>query len=143
MRTIAGLLFALTLALGLPRVAQAEEVTPADQATIRATISSQIDAFRRDDGNTAYGFASPNIQGLYPTADLFMSMVRNAYQPVYRPQSVTFGQLSNSPAGPLQKVFLVGPDGKSYVAVYSLQRQPDGSWRINGCTLVEDSGATI
>ena len=43
----------------------------------------------------------------------------------------------------VQKVFLVGPDGKSYVAVYSLQRQPDGSWRINGCTLVEDSGATI
>ena len=41
------------------------------------------------------------------------------------------------------KVFLVGPDGKSYVALYTLQRQPDGSWRINGCTLIEDSGATI
>jgi hypothetical protein len=143
MRTIAGLLFALTLALGLPRLAQAEDVSPADQASIRATISNQIDAFRRDDGNAAYGFASPTIQGLYPTADQFMSMVRNAYQPVYRPQSVTFGQLSDSPYGPLQKVFLVGPDGKSYVALYSLQRQPDGSWRINGCTIVEDSGATI
>ena len=68
-----------------------------------------------------------------------MNMVRNAYKPVYRPQSVTFGQLSDSPYGPLQKVFLVGPDGKSYVAVYSLQRQPDGTWRINGCTLVEDT----
>ena len=143
MRTIAGLMFALALALGLPRLAQADDISPADQATIRTMISNQIDAFRRDDGNAAYGFASPTIQGLYPSADQFMSMVRNAYQPVYRPQSVTFGQLSASPYGPLQKVFLVGPDGKSYVALYSLQRQPDGSWRINGCTIVEDSGATI
>ena len=40
-------------------------------------------------------------------------MVRGQYQPVYRPRSVTFGPLVDSPAGPLQKVFLVGPDGKS------------------------------
>jgi uncharacterized protein DUF4864 len=143
MRTIAGFLLALTMTFGLARVAAADDISPADQASIRGMISNQIEAFRRDDGNAAYGFASPTIQGLFPTADQFMSMVRNAYQPVYRPQSVTFGQLSDSPAGPLQKVFLVGPDGKSYVAVYSLQRQPDGSWRINGCTLVEDTGATI
>jgi hypothetical protein len=143
MKTIAGLLLALTLALGLPRVAQADDLSPADQASIHGLITSQIEAFRHDDGNAAYGFASPTIQGLFPTADMFMNMVRNAYQPVYRPQSVTFGQLGDSPAGPLQKVFLVGPDGKSYVAVYSLQRQPDGTWRINGCTLVEDTGASI
>jgi Domain of unknown function (DUF4864) len=143
MRTIGRLLFVLALAVGGPRIAGAAEISPADQATIQGMISNQIDAFRHDDGAAAYGFASPNIQGLYPNADLFMNMVRNAYKPVYRPQSVTFGQLSDSPYGPLQKVFLVGPDGKSYVAVYSLQRQPDGSWRINGCTLVEDSGATI
>jgi hypothetical protein len=143
MKVIAGLLLALTLALGLPGLAQADDISPADQASIRAMISGQIDAFRHDDGNAAYGFASPTIQGLFPTADMFMNMVRNAYQPVYRPRSVTFGQLSDSPLGPVQKVFLVGPDGKSYVAVYSLQRQPDGTWRINGCTLVEDTGATI
>jgi len=143
MRTNAGFLLALMMTFGLARVAAADDISPADQASIRGMISNQIEAFRRDDGNAAYGFASPTIQGLFPTADQFMSMVRNAYQPVYRPQSVTFGQLSDSPAGPLQKVFLVGPDGKSYVALYSLQRQPDGSWRINGCTLVEDTGATI
>jgi hypothetical protein len=40
-------------------------------------------------------------------------------------------------------VFLVGPDGKSYVAVYTFQRQPDGSWRISGCYLVPDEGASI
>src|SRR5262245_24212507 len=143
MRTIGRVLLALALLAGAVRVAGAEEISAADQAAIKAMIQSQIEAFRHDDGNAAYRFASPNIQGLYPSVDLFMNMVKNAYQPVYRPQSVTFGEIKDSPVGPLQKVFLVGPDGKGYVALYSLQRQPDGSWRINGCTLVEDSGATI
>jgi hypothetical protein len=143
MKTIARILFVLVVGLGAPRRALADDISPTDQASIRAMISSQIEAFRHDDGTAAYGYASPTIQGLFPTVDQFMSMVRNSYQPVYRPQSVTFGQLADSPNGPVQKVFLVGPDGKSYVAVYTLQRQPDGTWRINGCTLVEDTGATI
>ena len=37
----------------------------------------------------------------------------------------------------------VWPDGKSYVAVYSLQRQPDGTWKINGCVILEDNSPTI
>src|SRR5438093_10745192 len=99
MRTIGRLLFVLALAAGLPRIAGAAEISPADQATIQGMISHQIEAFRHDDGAAAYGFASPNIQGLYPNPDLFMNMVKNAYKPVYRPQSVTFGQLSDSPYG--------------------------------------------
>jgi len=34
-----------------------------------------------------------------------------------------------------QRVLLVGPDGVPVVADYLMQRQPDGSWRINGCIL--------
>jgi hypothetical protein len=33
-------------------------------------------------------------------------------------------------------VFVVGPDGLSYLAYYTMERQADGSWRINGCYLV-------
>jgi hypothetical protein len=123
--------------------ARADDVSSADAAAIKSIVAGQIEAFRRDDGNAAYGYASPAIRDLFPTSDIFMNMVRKGYPPVYRPQSVTFGEVKGSPSGPQQKVFLTGPDGKSYVAIYSLQRQPDGSWKINGCVLVEDKGATI
>jgi hypothetical protein len=32
-------------------------------------------------------------------------------------------------------VLLVGPDGKPVMALYAMERQPDGSWRIDGCML--------
>ena len=123
--------------------ARADEVPAADREAIQGIITSQIEAFRRDDGAAAYGYASPSIQGLFPTVEQFMGMVRNGYMPVYRPRSVTFGATEASPSGPMQKVFLTGPDGRNWVAIYSLERQPDGTWKINGVRLVEEDGATI
>jgi hypothetical protein len=142
---LAGLLRALTLALMLflPAAALAEDVGTADAGAMRSAIQGQIDAFGRDDGTAAYSFAAPGIKAMFPNEGIFMDMVRQQYQPVYRPKSVTFGDAAIGPSGPMQKVFLVGPDGKNYVAVYTFQRQPDGSWKISGCYIVPDDGATI
>jgi hypothetical protein len=140
MKRIAAL--ALALAIGLVSLAAAE-VADADRAEIQSIIGSQIDAFRRDDGAAAYDFASPMIRTLFPTPDIFMEMVQTGYMPVYRPQSFTFGPLLDTPRGPVQRVFITGPDGAGYVAEYFLQQQPDGTWKINGVTLVRDTSPTI
>ncbi len=141
----ARILFALILAFGLslPAAARAEDISSADREAIRSMIGSQIEAFRRDDGGAAYSYASPPIQNLYPTVDLFMGMVRQSFQPVYRPQAYTFGPLVETAAGPKLRVFVTGPDGAPYIAEYSFQRQPDGSWKINGCQLLKDTSPTI
>ena len=119
----------------------AAEMAGADRDSIRAIIESQMSAFQRDDGAAAYGYAAPAIRQLFPSADIFMEMVRTGYQPVYRPRSVTFGELVETPQGPEQRVFLTGPDGRSWVAIYTLERQPDGTWKISGCRLVRDDGS--
>ena len=138
----ARLIAALAVAVGLALPATAEDIGAGDSTAIHTIIQSQIDAFRQDDGAAAYGFASPTIQQIFPSVGVFMDMVRGGYQPVYRPRSVTFGPLADLPAGPEQKVFLVGPDGNRYVALYTLQRQPDGTWKINGCVLLPDTAPT-
>ena len=142
MTRIAALALALVLATGLVRSAAAE-IADSDRAGIQSIIGSQIEAFRRDDGAAAYDFASPMIRTLFPTPDVFMEMVQTGYMPVYRPQSFTFGPLVETPRGPVQRVFITGPDGAGYVAEYTLQRQPDGTWKINGVTLVKDTSPTI
>lgn len=135
-------LFAALLAILVAMPASAE-VAAADRATLQGMVESQIDAFRRDDGARAYAFASPSIQMLYQSPDMFMEMVRKAFQPVYRPQQYTFGSVREGPFGPQLHVYITGPDGQSYVAEYSFQQQPDGTWRINGCRLIKDDSPTI
>lgn len=136
----AALALAALLALASPAAA---DVGEADRADIQTIVSGQIAAFQSDDGAAAYDFASPSIRALFPTVDVFMEMVRSGYMPVYRPQSFTFGPLADTPRGPVQRVFITGPDGAAYVAEYLFQQQPDGSWKINGVTLVKDTSPTI
>ena len=143
MKRITGAFFALALGLGLALPAAAGELGDSDRATIQSLITGQIEAFQHDDGAAAYGYASPTIKSYFPTVEQFMAMVRTGYPSVYRPQSVTMGPLVDSAIGPLQKVFLTGPDGLNYLAIYSMQRQADGTWKINGCTIVRDDAPSI
>jgi hypothetical protein len=139
MRIIAAILIAaLAWAAPLPGRAQSE----ADAAAVQGVIRSQLEAFKRDDGTAAYAFAAPNIQRIFPTADAFMAMVRGAYQPVYRPKSYGFGRLELRDGLPVQAVEIIDADGQSWTAVYTLEREPDGSWKITGCRLVHSDGTT-
>lgn len=106
-------------------------------AAIRDVISSQLQAFQRDDGPGAFAFASPGIRGRFQTPEVFMEMVRRHYAPVYRPSEVSFQTLRASPRGPVQEVLLVGPDGRVVLALYFMERQADESWRIDGVRLVD------
>lgn len=125
-------------------LADAQTVTDADAAEYRRIISSQIAAFNADDGPAAYAFAAPMIQQIFPTPDAFMSMVRQGYQPVYRQKSYVFGKVATDSAGrPTQHVTIVDMNGKTWTAVYTMERQPDGSWKIAGCTLVGVPGADV
>ena len=106
-----------------------------DVVAIRAVIQGQLDAFRADNAGQAFAYASPAIQSIFKNADTFLSMVRTGYQPVYRPREVEFRDLADIDGRLTQRVLLVGPDGTVVVAHYFMQRQPDGSWLINGCVL--------
>lgn len=122
----------LMLSFALPAQAQ---VSSSDQDAIRDVIQSQVDAFRRDDGETAFGLASPNIRGMFGSPDVFMDMVRQGYQPVYRPRVFEFREIVTLHGMVTQKVHVIGPDGRPVTAFYPVTQQPDGSWRIEGCYL--------
>jgi len=133
--------FALVLAFlflsALPAAVRAEDpaVGPVDTAAIRAVISHQLGAFLRDDQTAAFADASPTIQQIFHDPETFMQMVRSAYQPVYRSSSVAFRELGMVEGRLVQRVYMVGPDGIAVLADYEMQRQPDGTWRINGCSI--------
>ncbi len=136
---VAVVIVAVTLFAGA--IAQTAAPDAADRAAIQEVIRDQIAAFRRDDGAAAFALASPGIQAAFGTPEAFMGMVRQGYQPVYRPSQVRFGEVVMRDWGPEQRVFVVGPDGQPYIAVYPMERQADGSWKTNGCSLERPQSA--
>lgn len=117
-------------------------VTAADRAAMEDVIRRQIDAFRRDDGQAAFSFATPDIRRMFRTPEIFMSMVRQGYAPVYRPREVEFRDVIERDGAVVQRVYLVGPDGTPVIALYTMERQSDGIWKIGGCTLLKSDDVT-
>lgn len=126
----------LALVLGLAAGA-ANAQTPDDRVAIQSVITGQLDAFQHDDAGAAFEKASPMIQHMFGTASNFLSMVQQSYPPVYRARQPAFAGLGLTDGRIVQKVELVGPDGRDYLALYIMERQPDGTWKINGCELTD------
>lgn len=134
MRDRIGRALVLLLLLALPAFAQAQ-TGDAEKSAIVGVIQKQLDAFQGDRAVEAFGYASANIQHMFGTADNFLAMVKQGYPPVYRPRSVDFRELVTTEGRIVQKVLFVGPDGVPVIAEYFMERQPDGTWRIDGCRL--------
>ncbi len=129
------------LALILAQPALAEDATVANPA-FQSVITHQLQAMAKDDAQSAYGDAAPNVQLIFPNAEIFMNMVRGGYAPVYRNKSYGFeGSGLDGNGRPYQRVGIVGADGEQYEAVYFMQQQDDGSWKISGCVVVKAAGA--
>lgn len=129
------LIVALMLGAG-PASAQEASLADADRAAMQSVIVQQLDAFKRDDGQTAYGFASDGIKAIFPNATIFMKMVREGYPAVYRSREAEFQDVSFLQGQMwVQEALIVGADGTVMQALYTMERQADGSWKIAGCTL--------
>jgi hypothetical protein len=133
---------ALLFALGLLFVvaaptAQASGVSSADVVEIRAVIQRQIEAFRRDDARGAFALVSPGVRETFRTPENFLDVVRLGYRAVYRPSAVAFRDVLVMGEEVVQPVQITDVAGSPWVAYYSMQRQQDGSWKTNGCHLVQ------
>ena len=121
----------------------AEPLEPGDRAAVRLVIEKQLAAFADDEAEQAFSFASPKIQDMFITARNFMDMVRIAYPVVYRPVGLSF-QVPYLDGGEVwQVVEMRDAAGMDWTALYTLLRQADGVWRINGCVLRRGLGQAV
>ncbi|MBR0831039.1 DUF4864 domain-containing protein [Bradyrhizobium manausense] len=108
-----------------------------DIAAAQGVIRAQEQAFGRDDAAAAYSHAAPAIKQIFPAADIFLSMVQNSYAPVYRHRSFEFGDSKVDGTWIAQRVNIVDDKGEAWVALYTLELQGDGSYKITGCSLLK------
>ena len=140
MRRLIRTLCLMGAVFGLVATTGAAEVTAADARNVRAVIQAQLAAFAADDAQRAFSYAAPKLRDMFGNADNFVAMVRAGYPVVYRPASVAFLKPEHVEGGLAQGVHMTDANGVLWLALYRLERQPDKSWRISACQIVEAAG---
>ena len=112
----------------------------ARDAAITAVVSDQIDALHNDDSERAFSHASPTIKASIRSSELFLIMVKRSYDMIYRPSSHEVQDVKIIDDKPYQVVLFVDQERKRFKIFYEMQKQADGSWKINGVTTFKATG---
>lgn len=130
-RVLGGLVMTIALTVG----------AAAQQVEIEGTIGSQIEAFKADDFEQAFTFATPTLQRLFQTPQNFQRMVTQGYPMVWRPAEVRYLDLREYEGSVFQKVQITDAKGFVHLLMYQMQ-QTDAGWRIAGVQLLQAPGAS-
>ncbi len=115
----------------------ATTLPPQLQQDVRSVIDGQIQAFRSGDHEAAFSYAAPGIRHIFGSTERFIGMVKNGYGAIYGARNWSYGRGEASGNVLLQEVMITGPNGRDWIALYTLRKQPDGSWRIAGVQIVQ------
>ena len=120
---------------------------PSHDRAIRLTISQHIVAFQRRDTQAAWALASPNLQARFTSPNGYMAMAEAHYPALFEAQNFDFNarakRLGQYKQTRVQNLFLTDQRGKGYWVAFTMQKQPDGSWKIAGCQLRETKALNI
>jgi hypothetical protein len=103
----------------------------ADAKAAEAVVLRQLEAFRHDDYDTAYGFAAAVIRLAFDRA-AFERMVRTGYPEIARSAyAVVSHHETTVDDRRYVTVRIIGANGNRIAATYELVRE-DAGWRISG-----------
>lgn len=121
----------------------AQNLSRADAQAIHDVIQSQLDAFAEDDAVKAFELAASSTQALLGNPDNFLQLIKEKYPPIYRHRIAIFQEPEIVDGSAHQVVRLTDHDNLVWVAVYRMQQEPDGKWKIEGCKLLETTSVSV
>lgn len=114
----------------------AETALPAAEwQAIQRVIAAQRAAIVAHQADRAFAYASPGIQRQFGDAATFIAMVDAAYSPLASARYVEFLEGAVIEGIVVQPLRLIDADNTVRVALYTMEKQPDGAWRISGCRI--------
>ncbi len=135
-RWSAWLLLSVFFAL-LPAAVRAAEpaVSLADWKAIKKVIIGQRAALIAGKSEKAFAYATPALRARFGDAETFMAMVQLGYDALLTARHTEFLEGAEIDGLVIQPLRLVGADDSVRVALYTMEKQPDGLWRISGCRI--------
>jgi hypothetical protein len=136
--TRAGRQLLLTALVLLGAAAATAQTPDPDAEAAGRVVLQQLEAFRRDDYDTAFTFASEEIHQLFDRLR-FEAMVRGGYPEIAHSASAIISGSERGDGGRLYLlVRVLGANGQGLEAVYEMVLEK-GAWRINGVVARPDT----
>ena len=129
-------------ALAAPQAGHAK-LQPAEWNAIKVVIGDQLKALKAGDGTKAMAFSAPGIRQQFRTPERFMRMVREGYGALLDARYSTFLDGAVVDGITIQPLQLVLPDNSVVVALYRMEKQKDGIWRIAGCVIAPSTAQSV
>ncbi|WP_425442307.1 DUF4864 domain-containing protein [Sulfitobacter brevis] len=131
----------MTVLGGLVLSALLSFAVAAQQTEIESTINSQFEAFKADDFERAFDFATPSLQQLFQSPENFKRMVTTGYPMVWRPGEVRYLELKEIGGSIFQRVQVTDAKGFTHLLLYQMV-ETEAGWRIASVQLLDAPGAT-
>lgn len=104
-----------------------------EQNGIREAIRGQIRALAARDAKGAFAYLAPSTKSYFADAGTFLGTLMTQIQPLANASKYTFAHIDRLATDAVQDVVVAGPKGGEWLARFTLERQPDGSWGIKSC----------
>ena len=125
---------AAALAVGIAVHAAEPRLSDGDWNEMKRIIETQQAALKRGDGAGAFRFATRGLRAQFRDAERFMRMMHAGYQPLIDAAYSEFLEGAVIEGSIIQPLRLVMADNTVLVALYYMEKEPDG-WRIAGCII--------
>ena len=140
MKYLAGILIAIVATVSLAAQPKGHALLqPAEWKAMQQVIGDQLSALKTGEGTKALTYSIPGIRQQFGSSERFLRMVRESYSPLLKARSSTFLEGSVVDGVTIQPLQLVMPDNTVLVALYQMEKQKDGNWRIAGCAIARST----
>ncbi len=133
------LIFLLSSLLAFSNTANAQ-TDPIQLSASQMVVENQIKAFHQRQHEEAFNYAAPALRIVFRDVENFIRMVKRGYNPIYAAQNWSFGRSRTEGEKNHHEVLISGPNGGEWTALYTLQKQTDGMWKIVGVQLLKSTG---
>ena len=116
-------------------LAATPQMRASDWKSIKQVIAAQRAALIAGEGKKAFGYATPAIRAQFGEADIFMAMVQVGYPALLTARYTEFLEGAVIDGLIIQPLRLVDADNSVRVALYTMEKQKNGAWRISGCRI--------
>jgi hypothetical protein len=137
------LLGGLAVPAWIDNAAVIDGISDGDAKAIQVAVRSQIEALSVNDAVGAFQLATLDRQSRIGSPDKFLSLIKKHYQPLHQHLLVLYSRPAVVKGETFQAVRVTDKSSHVWLAVFQMQAEQGGRWKIDACYLLETKKVSV